>query len=227
MTEGGFVRYGGTIGGCDRVMTGGHCAPRQMPLGRTSPSQSPLIALPPPLATTAMMYRGASLHLPNPIVAIATLIAWRVNTSGRTGGGQCSTTLEKLDAGIRVSRRAVKSFKILGFRLSDPEAVARRTKGVGSAGVPCLAGRGHCTIMSSVKKEERLKKSIGARVAVDGVGEGTLRCVVCGVMQLFVLCVCAMHKTRGWSCSLAPTRTAAQTPTHAHRSARSTAVTYQ
>jgi hypothetical protein len=34
------------------------------------------------------------------------------------------------------------------------------------------------TIMSSVKKEERLKKSIGARVAVDGVGEGTLRCVV-------------------------------------------------
>jgi len=85
MTVGGFVRYGGTIGVCDRVMTGGHCAPRQMPLGRISPSQSPppLITLPPPLATTAMMYRGASLHLPNPIVAIATLIAWRVNTSGR------------------------------------------------------------------------------------------------------------------------------------------------
>jgi len=56
--------------------------------------------------------------------------------------------------------------------------------------------------MSSVKKEERLKKSIGARVAVDGVGEGTLRCVVCGVMQLFVLCVCAMQKCRAGHAAL-------------------------
>ena len=72
--------------------------------------------------------------------------------------------------------------------------------------------------MSSVKKEERLKKSIGARVAVDGVGEGTLRCVVCGVMQLFVLCVCAMQKSRA-QLVMQPctdsTRTAAQTPTRA------------